>query len=115
MRVLLAILAVLTLGLNPTQAFYLTQEEWKRATPPIRFWGTGEVSLKIVQDWEVEAACGMIVPAGSRIIACYKRDIWGRRTIIAPNPCPYASFEYIALVYCHEAAHAFRGWKHEQP
>ncbi|MDR7062003.1 hypothetical protein J2X38_004088 [Sphingopyxis sp. BE235] len=87
---------------------------WSNALPPERFRGAGTAVVQIVPAWAVSAHCGVTPPAGWEIQACAKHSR-PLRTVILPDPCPFAEAgEDFARRACHEFAHV-RGWSAQHP
>jgi hypothetical protein len=87
---------------------------WSNALPPERFRGPAAAVVQVVPNWAVAAHCDLTAPKGWELQACTKHSR-PLRTIILPDPCPFAEAgEEFARRACHEFAHV-RGWSRHHP
>lgn len=74
--------------------------------PPTRFMADASVQASFLSQEGIEEACGK--PATGKILACVRRDVFGKPHMFLPNPNRVTDEEFRRLA-SHELGHV-RGW-----
>lgn len=95
---------LLALALVPTSSAVPPAVDRLKLMPPAHYRGDAAASVVFRDQSKLEELCGK-APTGKMWLGCQEG-----KTVVLPNPCPYADREWYAFIVCHEVGH-LNGWK----